>query len=188
MIEWVVEIEIPDSVWVHGVHAAVHYVRMRRDGESHNMAEMLATRSFPGVKGTDSVFMEGRHLDGSQFEKDAPNVGQHHLELARKAGVNVTGKYYSGTLARFPGDPRAWISGLGDVKRIAEERNIGVAGAVNIPAPKYGDGYVPPERYKVDDSIVAEHVDDIIGERPIKGSEYRELLAETSKKLSGVKG
>ncbi len=174
---------ISDDPYIQG-----RYVMMRQSGESHSIAEMLATRTFPGVKGTDAVFMEGRKLGGQQFEKDAPNIGPHHLALAEAAGVNVTGKYYSGTLARFPGDPRAWISGLGDVRRIAEERQIGAVGAVSIDAPKYTDGYVPPERYKVDDSIVAERVDDIIGERPVSPKQMEELKETVAKQLAGVKG
>ncbi len=164
------------------------YDRMRAAGESHSMAEMLATRSFPGVKGTDSVFMEGRKLGGQQFEADGPGVGQHHLAAAAAAGVNTSGKWYSGALARYPGDPRAWVSGLGDVRRIARERNIGLTGAVEIPSPKYGDGYVPPAKYAAAPSIVREHVEAAIGDQPISAGE-REALTETvQKKLAGVRG
>ena len=164
------------------------YQLMRQNGESHSIAEMLATRSFPGVKGTDSVFMQGRKLGGQQFEDTAPNVGEHHMAMAAKAGVNTSGKWYSGTMAEFPGDPRAWVSGLGDVRRIAKERGIGVAGAVNIEPSKYGDGYVVPERYRVDDSLVAEHVDEVIGERPVSPRELDEIKATVTQRLSGVHG
>ncbi len=172
----------------HDLDVQIAYERMRRHGESHAMAEMLATHTFPGVKGTDSVFMAGRKLDGQQFEEEAPPTAQHHMALAKRAGVNTTGKYYQGTLARFPGDPRAWVSGLGDVRRICQERNIGVAGAVNIEGPKYGDGYVPPERYKCDDSIVAEHVDTVIGERPVSAKEREEITETTAARLAGAHG
>ncbi len=182
---------VPIWPWVSDDQAIqFSYEEMRRNGESHAIAEMLATRSFPGVKGTDSVFMQGRKLDGQQFEEAPPNVGAHHMELARKAGVNTSGKYYSGTMARFPGDPRAWVSGLGDVRRIARERQMGVSGAVEIPAPKYGDGYVPPEHYRVDDSSVAEHVDSIIGERPdpVSPKEREEIADQVATRLAGAWG
>lgn len=164
------------------------YAAMRAAGESHSMAEMLATRSFPGLKGTDAVFMEGRKLGGQQFESLPRHMGQMYLEEAAKANVNVSGKYYLGTVARFPGDPKAWVSGLGDVRRIAKERGVAVVGAVNIDAPKYADGYVPPEKYRVDDSIVAEHVDNVIGERPASLRELADVRESVAKRLSGVHG
>ena len=34
------------------------------------------------------------------------------------------------TMARFPGDPQAWIASRSDIKRLAEERNWDVSGAV----------------------------------------------------------
>ncbi len=143
---------------------------------------------FPGIKGTDSVFMEGRKLDGQQFEDAPADVGARYLSLAKTAGVSTTGKYYSGTLARFPGDPRAWVSGLSDVRRIAQERNIGVTGAVNIEAPKYGDGYVPPEKYQVDERLVAERVAAIVAasDEPVK--DVGELTANVAKQMAGVWG
>ncbi len=168
----------------HNEAEQARYVQMRQDGQTHNFAEMLATRSFPGVKGTDSVFMEGRKLGGQQFEGLPRPMGQRYLDVAAKAGVNVSGKYYSGTLARFPMDPRAWVSGLGDVRRIARERNVGLSGAVEIASPKYADGYVPPEKYQVAEEIVDRHVGELAGDGPVTA----EVRAEVAKKLAGVKG
>ncbi len=157
----------------------VRYWQIRFKGESHAMAEMLATRSFPGLKGTDSVFMEGRKLGGQQFEGLPRYMGEQYVSQALAAGVNPAGKYYSGTLARFPGDPRAWITGLGDARRIAAERGIGLTGAVTVDAPRYADGYVPPDTYKVDERIVNEHV------APGATGEVR---AAAAGRLSGYRG
>ena len=93
------------------------YENMRLDGQSHNMAEMLATRSFPGVK-TDAVVNEGK------FSGDRGKVGPHQLWLkqqAEAAGVSTAGKWYCSGLASFPGDPTAWVGDRGDVLRIARE-------------------------------------------------------------------
>jgi hypothetical protein len=55
------------------------------------------------------------------------------VTLANRAGINVSGKYYAGGLAdgRGPADPRAWVSGADDIKRVAMERNLTVSGAVD---------------------------------------------------------
>ena len=153
--------------------------RLRRlEAMPSRMDEVLASGRFPGIKGTDAVFMEGRKLGGQQFEGLPAHMGREYVNVAERAGVNTAGKYYVGTIAEFPMDPRAWVSGLGDVKRVAEERGIGVTGAVNVAAPKYADGYVPPDRYKVADDIVEKHA---AGLPP-------EQKAEVAKKLAGVKG
>ena len=105
------------------------YEEMRRNGESHAMAEMLATRSFPGLR-TDSEFNKGR-CNGNQFE-ETPWLGDYYRARAEEAGVSVTGKYYQSTLARFPGDPEAWVGGRGDVEKICLQRGWGCEGSVQV--------------------------------------------------------
>ncbi len=113
------------------------YLRMRLDGQSHNMAEVLAVRKFPSFK-TDSTFNAGRE-NGSQFES-CPQRGDWYKARATEAGVSTTGRFYSAALARFPGDPRAWISDRSDVLRVAKENGMTVSGDVNYTPPE-----LPPE-------------------------------------------
>lgn len=108
------------------------YWRMRRDGQSHKMAEMLACRAFPGLNGTDKAFNRGRH-NGKQFER-CPALGNYFKSIADRAGVSVTGRHYCYGLGRFPGDPRAWVQDTSDVLRIARERKLNVEGIVNYQA------------------------------------------------------
>jgi hypothetical protein len=103
------------------------YIRMRINGESHTMAEMLALRKFPGVKGTDSQFMAGTHSQDS-------TIDQVRYQHAKLAGVDTNGKRYIAGLARFPNDPEAWVSGASDVLRICEERGWNCHGAVEYEA------------------------------------------------------
>jgi hypothetical protein len=105
----------------------VRYWQMRFRGQSHNLAEMLATRSFPGVK-TDATFNHGR-CNGNQFETH-PALGDQYRRLADAAGVSTTGKFYSSGLADFPGDPTAWVSDRGDVLRVARLKGMRVRGDV----------------------------------------------------------
>lgn len=107
------------------------YVAHRLDGMAHFLAEMLAFQAPPQSK-TDREFLRG-HCNGNQFE-DTPWIGEAYKHLAQEAGVDPTGKVYLGQLARFPGDPEAWITGRGDVQRLCEERGWQCSGAVNVKA------------------------------------------------------
>lgn len=113
------------------------YEAMRARGEGHRLAEMLATRVTPALL-TDAVFMEGR-CNGNQFEH-VPAVGDRFRRRAAAAGVDPTGKFYAAGLAAFPGDPRAWVSGRGDVRRVCEERGYECEGAVRYRPAVPRDG------------------------------------------------
>ena len=163
----------------------VRYWTMRIEGESHKMAEMLATKSFPGSKGTDRTFWQGREFGGGQF-RDRPLIGKHHLALADKAGVSVVGKVYNGTLARYPGDPEAWVSDLGDVKRRCEERGWGCEGAITVKAAPAGDA--EPQPYRVADDLVERYVDEAIDDNPDLAPKRAAVKEELASKLAGIHG
>jgi hypothetical protein len=110
-----------------GGNSLLRYIGMRANGESHNIAEMLATRSFPGFV-TDDIFLKGNKT-GEQFA-DSPELGAYYRSVAEGQGVSTTGKTYLSGLAAYPGDPRAWVSGRSDVLAVARERNYNVEGLV----------------------------------------------------------
>lgn len=168
--------------------AQAHYELCLANGCAPALAEMLALRRFPGIAGTDAVFNQGRKLDGSQFEEAAAGVGAMYLAKAKAAGVNPAGKYYCGGLARFPGDPRAWIDSRGDVARICAESGWTAEGAVKVEAPKYADGYVPPETYAVDPALIDREVDDRVAAEPGLASGRDELAAGLAATRAGVYG
>lgn len=155
------------------------------NGCSPRLADMLASRSFPGTRGTDRAFLQGRPTDGAQFEK-IPLVGQHHLRMAKDAGVSVTGKVYNGTLARYPGDPEAWVDSLGDVKRICEARGWEAEGAITVQAPRYAGE--EPGPYAIADDLVEKYVEDKISENPDLAARRAEVKEEIASSLSGVHG
>ena len=118
------------------------YLSMLEEGISPRFAEMAALQQPPGVKGGDRAFMEGRY-NNQQFDKMPKDHAQNIITLAKRAGINPNGKYYVSGLADKRGvqDPEAWVDGAGDVKRVAEKRNLTVKGAVNhkgraMPRPK----------------------------------------------------
>jgi len=104
------------------------YEEMRAAGTTHKLAELLATRSFPGLNGTDKAFNRGR-CNGNQGEK-CPDLYNYFQRIADAQGVSTTGRYYCHGLGRYPGDPRAWVSDTSDVLRIARERNLRIDGIV----------------------------------------------------------
>jgi hypothetical protein len=171
-----------------GFAAQVRYWRMRQAGQSHNIAEVLATRSFPGTRGTDRSFMQGRALDGSQFEGLPDVVGRNYVAQAADAGVNPAGRYYCGSVARFPGDPRAWVGSINDVKRICEAEGWTARGAVNVEPPLYRDGYVPPETYEVADELVERDVRAALLDDPGLEPFRDEIKAEIAKERAGIHG
>ena len=155
------------------------------NGCAPSLADMLASRKFPGTKGTDRSFMQGRKLDGSQFE-GIPLVGNHHLCVAQKAGVNPAGKYYSGPLARYPGDPEAWVDSVHDVKRICEKRGWECEGAIKVESPRYSG--TEPGPYRVADDIVDDHLSHVLSERPELVPKAGEVRDEIQGRLSGIHG
>ena len=106
-----------------------HYERCIREGTSPALAEMFALASPPGSQ-TDREFLRATE-NGRQFAK-TPWIGDAYAAKAKKAGVNTTGKVYKSSLARFPGDPRAWVGGRGDVQKVCEQEGWGCDGAVKV--------------------------------------------------------
>lgn len=99
-------------------------------GCNEKLADMLA-RQQPPCAVTDATFLRGND-NGSQFQ-DNPDRGDYLKRVAEEGGQMVKGKKYLAQLARFPGDPEAWVDGRGDVERVCRKRGWGCDGAVNVP-------------------------------------------------------
>jgi hypothetical protein len=102
----------------------------RAAGTPGRLEEMLAARS-PPMSNTDREFLEGRGGCHDQFQ-GSPQ-GEFYRRAAAAAGVDTAGRVYLSSLAAYPGDPVAWVSGRGDVRRVCEERGWGCRGAVDVP-------------------------------------------------------
>ena len=111
------------------------------NGCSPKLAEMFALGAPPGCM-TDAVFLEG-HCNGNQFEK-TPAHGDELRRVAESQGQSTTGKVYLGGLARYAGDPEAWVNGRSDVKRVCEQRGWGADGAVSVAVK--GERRLPPRK------------------------------------------
>ncbi len=113
-----------------------HYLKCRAEGTSHMLAEMFAHQQ-PPMSNTDREFLEGRGGCYDQFQ-GSPQ-GEYYRQVAESEGFNPQGKVYLSGLANYPGDPRAWVSGRGDVQRVCEERGFDADGAVRVRAARHRD-------------------------------------------------
>lgn len=147
-----------------------HYEACRAVGTSHLLAEMFAFRQGPALM-TDDVFLEGRHAaQAEQFNRN-PEIADAYKGEADAAGVDITGKVYLSGLAAYPGDPKAWVSGRGDVQRVCEERGWSCKGAVNVKGEHIPAG---SETFHVHPELVAEHAQ----ARALSDPAFAELPAE----------
>lgn len=114
------------------------YEKLLKAGNNPGFAAMLALRSPPAFNGSERAILEG----------DVRNHGLSHLPefmqkqkvlQAKRAGINITGKVYKGTLAdqRGGADPDAWVGGVDDViaacKRKGKNLMLGGRPAVQHP-------------------------------------------------------
>lgn len=110
------------------------YEDLRRHGQSHNMAEMLTYRQAPASR-TDDDFFRGQGTLDKQVGEDPHYMADITSGYRQATGHNPNPNYvYQAGLAQYPGDPRAFVSGAGDVKRRAEELNVNVEGFVTHKA------------------------------------------------------
>jgi hypothetical protein len=128
------------------------YVEARLVGDcSPRGADMIASRRGPELL-TDAVYLQGNHGD-SQWAIDpiTRQIGQATQAAARRHGHNGSGTYVP-SLARFVGDPEAFVSGRGDIARVIRarhargERGWTVDGAVKVPPVDRPVKRTPPKR------------------------------------------
>lgn len=115
------------------------YVQCRKNGCSVSLAKMLALQSPPRDVRTDRTFMAGlQPLAGD------PKRLIRYRKRAERQGVDVNGAVYMRQLARYRGDPKAWVRGIDDIRRLATERKIRVETSNDdILVDSLGDA--PPE-------------------------------------------
>jgi hypothetical protein len=157
------------------------YESMRRKGESHNMAEMLAVREAPGVE-TDSTFFAGIGTLAKQFEGDE-KVLEHVVSRAKALGYNPNpNDFYNGALVDpeiGPGDPAAFVpatGGRGHVRKVCEQRDWSCSGSVNV---KRSRREPPKPKVRLADDIVQATVNTMVERNPdLAKVDRRDLAAE----------
>ncbi len=114
------------------------YKAARGAVESARLDEMLQSSQTPHCV-SDQTYMKG-HINGRQFE-GCQHMGNYYKHETELRGGNTNGKRYISGLARFAGDPEAWVTGRDDIRRVIESRpGWSCQGAVDID----GKGNSPP--------------------------------------------
>jgi len=165
--------DIPLEVRQRGREAIDLYTRALPHGD--RFAAMVALQAPPGTKGTDRAFMQGR-LNNQQLNDMPTRQAKYVVDEAKRAGIDISGKYYCGGVADKRGwrDPQAWVGSSDDVLRVAKSRRMIVEGSVN-----YDPGPVPPQRKLISESIVQDQIKKAKRKDPTaKVGELREKVIE----------
>lgn len=140
--------------------------------------EMVAS-GVPPASNTDREFMSASE-NGRQFQ-GRPEQGDFYKKVAEQHGQSITGKKYLSQLARFPGDPQAWISSRGDVQKVLEERGWGSDGLVNVKARPREEASKPVD-------VAEDIVDRETAKEAMPGMKKRERLDLREKVKAKLKG
>jgi hypothetical protein len=165
--------DIPLEVRQRGREAIDLYTRALPHGD--RFAAMVALQAPPGTKGTDRAFMQGR-LNNEQLNDMPSRQAKYVAAEAKRAGIDISGRYYCGGVADKRGwrDPQAWVGGNDDVLRVAKARRMIVEGSVN-----YDPGPSPPQRKLISESIVQDEIKKAQRKDPTaKVGELREKVIE----------
>jgi hypothetical protein len=171
--------DVPSNIRRAGEEAVERYTRLKREGYSHNWAEMCALQQPPGLRGTDRAVMERRN--NGEWLDDMPAMqARNLLARAKKAGISTSGRYYMAGLAdkRGPGDPAAWVDSASDIRRVARDRNLTVRGIVDVQ----GQQMPPPKSKPLSDKLVKEMAQKEIANNPNlklkKAGEIKEMVID----------
>ena len=101
-----------------------------------------------GLGDTDRTFMDG-YMNGKSLSQMSPVARIVAMRAARAAGTSISGKQHVSGLGPVT-DPSAWVDGIGDVVRVAREKNktVTINGHVKnkaTPVPR------PPSKALADD-------------------------------------
>lgn len=108
-----------------------HYDKCLASGSTPKMALMLASKQAALMGGSDRAFNEGARRKMSNL----PHMNQTMLSIARKAGINTSGKYHVAGLGKY-NNPLAWVSTVDDVRESLKLQGLSSQGLVKYQAPE----------------------------------------------------
>jgi len=158
------------------------YLQLRRQGQSVNMAEMLALRAPPRAR-TDRELFEGQGMLDKQFG-GSPGQLEAVVAQAQQHGYRPNpNDVYIPMLANYPGDPLAFVPATGGrnhIRRVCEMRGVSCQGSVDVKG-RQPEQEVPAGQ--LDAGIANEIVDRQIAENPdLARVDRRDLLADAREK------
>ena len=144
------------------------YMRLRREGKDHRLADMLASQRPPGGF-TDDTFFSGIPRLAEQIGDD--KQVERYVNAARKHGYNPSpNDMYQPGLARFPGDPEAFLNrsrGRSYIRDLCRQRGWGCNGAVNVESREPdSDPYAKENCVPLGNDIVNSFARDMVKKNP----------------------
>jgi hypothetical protein len=166
-----------------GVRRISLYFFLRERGSSHNLASMVATQRGPGVNTDDTFFRVFKPLS-EQFASDAEL--NKVVGIARRHGYNPgIHDVYVPQLARFRGDPKAFISrsmGRARIREVCRKRGweLSFEGSDRAMTADYRSPDSDPFEAapKLAPDIVERGVKSILRENPGMAKKSRQELRE----------
>lgn len=154
-------VQIPSDVQDAGPDAVKRYRKCIRNGESPRFAEMLALRAAPRAK-TDETYLAqlNRERRGTtladQFRGNEPML-EHRIAQAKRQGYTPKATdFYDSSLARFPGDKRAFLNntnGISGLKRQMRESGEGFIQSHDLTVPQNTDIAPRPPKKLAEDIV-----------------------------------
>lgn len=146
--------------------------------DKQRFAEMCQARRGPALNGTDRAFLEGDVIHhGLQHLRKEDAL--KHVEMARKAGIDITGKVYKSGLSdqRGPADPMAWVGSRDDVINACIVNKKRCRGSVTYQGPE-----LPPEPdCPLSEKVIRDISNEYVAANPDlsrKPHELREMVIE----------
>lgn len=143
------------------------------------LAEMLREGRAPRAV-TDREFLAG-HCNGSQFA-GREEEGDFYQQVAEQHGQDTTGKVYLSGLARFPGDPHAWVAGKGDVERVLDQHGWGSEGLVKRAVKNVAE----PAKVVIDPQLIEDEVNAVCAEIGEPHIDRLDLAEQVYQKRGGI--
>jgi hypothetical protein len=184
--------QIPSDILQLGAAAVDFYVDCLDRGQSESMAEILTMQQAPGLRTEASEIAARNQSRGGNTLADqfsgAENLLEYRVAQAKRQGYtpNAT-DYYDSSVARFPGDKRAWLSGkqsAGDVRRDIASHGGGMmkGGDVTL-SPNTDVAPTPPK--KLNERIVSRIEQKMVADDPSLKEMDRMELRESIKDKHG---
>ena len=134
------------------------YMDARKSGSTHGFAAMVALQQPPRIM-TDNVFFAGIGTLAKQYEGQEQYLN-HITSEAKKHGYNPNANdYYEPYMARFPGDPTAFIPATGGrahVKEVLKSQGRGCHGVMEFDSDA---GQVAPiKKIPLGEDIIQQNV------------------------------
>lgn len=107
--------------------------------------------------------------------------------IARRHGVNPEAAHYYPQLARFPGDPEAFVTSRSEIKRVLEKRGLAANGFVEYEPQGFSSRQKKP--YRVADDLVERYVQESLPPEELaakKPDDVAEMRDKIRTKLSGT--